>query len=396
MIKVVKQSEPTTRYGRQIAYDREIVISICRRLLEGEDLRDICAKPPMPIGGVFLWWIQEHPEARAIYRSVENFESDRKLAKVLRVPMDARVSDWETRIRANCERGWPADSVDRQYIRPDWSKVYPLVGGPPVWSTENMEAYIELLNEFTQLLEPRDVMELIWTKEAADASWEAARKAREKNGLPERKYQQRLQVAAEVRRLNGAAETAAAKPASALDHSRGLEAGFKHYQGLDIAQSRAMKRRDNTLRLIARWRKGLAPKARALSDKFIAEEALAEHYDAAHLLADAETDNNADEAMEAAPPARSRGRGCAPARSQERSCGGCAPARFQERRCGGCAPARSQERSYGGCTPARSRGRWADQLGRLAHGCREIRVARVVERCAEGLQAARHVEEVAG
>jgi len=312
MIKVVKQSEPTTRYGRQIAYDREIVISICRRLLEGEDLRDICAKPPMPIGGVFLWWIQEHPEARAIYRSVENFESDRKLAKVLRVPMDARVSDWETRIRANCERGWPADSVDRQYIRPDWSKVYPLVGGPPVWSTENMEAYIELLNEFTQLLEPRDVMELIWTKEAADASWEAARKAREKNGLPERKYQQRLQVAAEVRRLNGAAETAAAKPASALDHSRGLEAGFKHYQGLDIAQSRAMKRRDNALRLIARWRKGLAPKARALSDKFIAEEALAEHYDAAHLLADAETDNNADEAMEAAPPLAPAGEAAPP------------------------------------------------------------------------------------
>ncbi|HVI68129.1 MAG TPA: hypothetical protein VM910_36935 [Bradyrhizobium sp.] len=190
--------------------------------------------------------------------------------------------------------------------------MYPLVGGPPVWSTENMEAYIELLNEFTQLLEPRDVMELIWTKEAADASWEAARKAREKNGLPERKYQQRLQVAAEVRRLNGAAETAAAKPASALDHSRGLEAGFKHYQGLDIAQSRAMKRRDNALRLIARWRKGLAPKARALSDKFIAEEALAEHYDAAHLLADAETDNNADEAMEAAPPLAPAGEAAPP------------------------------------------------------------------------------------
>jgi len=178
---------------------------------------------------------------------VHNFTSDRQLGKQLRVlPTRATIATWEEEVRANCERGWPADSVDRQYIRPDWSKVYPLVGGPPVWSTENMEAYIELLNEFTQLLEPRDVMELIWTKEAADASWEAARKAREKNGLPERKYQQRLQVAAEVRRLNGAAETAAAKPASALDHSRGLEAGFKHYQGLDIAQSRAMKRRDNT------------------------------------------------------------------------------------------------------------------------------------------------------
>ena len=80
---------------------------------------------------------------------------------------------------------------------------------------------------------------------------------------------------------------------------------IKYYQALDIAQSRAIKRRDNALRQIARWRDGLGAKARALSDKFIAEQALeqalAERYDAVHLLADAETDNNADEAMEAAP-----------------------------------------------------------------------------------------------
>jgi len=93
MSKVAKQSGPTTRYGRQIAYDREIFISICRRLLEGEDLRDICAKPPMPIKDVFLWWIHDHPEARAIHRSVRNFESDRELAKELRVPWDARVNE---------------------------------------------------------------------------------------------------------------------------------------------------------------------------------------------------------------------------------------------------------------------------------------------------------------
>ena len=44
-----KQSGPTTLYGRQVAYDREIFISICARLLRGEDLKTICAKPPMPI-----------------------------------------------------------------------------------------------------------------------------------------------------------------------------------------------------------------------------------------------------------------------------------------------------------------------------------------------------------
>src|SRR5215467_14087946 len=180
-----KQSEPTTRYGRQIVYDREIFISICARLLRGEDLDAICAKAPMPIGPVFMGWVEDYPEARAIYRSVHNFRSDRQLAKQLAVfPARVNVAEWEEQVRANCERGWPADWIERKYVPPDWKKVYPLLGDPPVWSTENMEAYNELLNDFTQMLEPRDLMGLMSTKEAADASWEVARIAREKKACP--------------------------------------------------------------------------------------------------------------------------------------------------------------------------------------------------------------------
>ena len=207
-----KQSGPTTLYGRPIVYDREIFISICERLLRGEDLRAICAKPPMPIGQVFLCWVQDHPEARAIYRSMDNFRMDRGLAREVRV-MPAFIAEWEEQVRANCERGWPADWIERKYIPPDWKKVYPLLGGPPVWSTEDIEAYTELLNGFTEMLEPRDMIELMWAKEAADATWEAGRNAREKNCLPERKYQQRLKVSAELQRRTGAPEITAAKPA---------------------------------------------------------------------------------------------------------------------------------------------------------------------------------------
>jgi hypothetical protein len=81
-----EQSGPMTLYGRPIAYDREIVISICRKILLKEDLQTICAKPPMPIGPVFLGWVQDHQEARAIHRSALNFQSDRSLAKELDVP----------------------------------------------------------------------------------------------------------------------------------------------------------------------------------------------------------------------------------------------------------------------------------------------------------------------
>jgi hypothetical protein len=292
---------------RPIAYDREIVILICRKILLKEDLQTICAKPPMPIGQVFLGWVQDHQEAREIHRSALNFQSDRSLAKELDVPWASSIAEWEEQVRANCERGWPADYVERKYTPPDWKKVYLLLGGPPVWSTEDIDAYTELLNGFTQMLEPRDAMELMFTKEVTDATWEAGRKAREKNSLPERKYRQRLKVLAEVQRRTGAAETTAAKPATALDHSRGLEAGFKYYQALDIAQSRALKRRDNALRQIARWRDGLGAKARHLSDKFVAEQALAERYGATQLLADTQTDDTAGDAMRAASPLASAG-----------------------------------------------------------------------------------------
>src|SRR5215469_2117062 len=69
---------------------------------------------------------------REIYHSAQNFRFDRSLAKELGVPLAVSVSEWEERVRANIELGWPADWVERKYIPPDWKKVFPLIGGPPV------------------------------------------------------------------------------------------------------------------------------------------------------------------------------------------------------------------------------------------------------------------------
>ena len=290
-----KQSGPTTKFGRLVVYDREVFIGICRRVLEGEDLNAICSKPPMPIAPMFLGWVQDQQEAREIYRSKCNFISDQILSKELDLRVATTPSEWEEQVRSNIVHGWQADWIGRKYIPPDWSKVYPSLGEPPVWSTENRQAYDDLINNFTQLLEPRDLMELIWVKEAADATWEAAREAREKNALPERRHQDRLRVFAELERRKGKATTA--KPTTALDHSRGLEGGFKYYQGLDVAQARMIKRRDNALRQIERWRDGLGAKACALSDKFIAEDLLVERYGAAQFLPDAESNVTAGEGV---------------------------------------------------------------------------------------------------
>jgi hypothetical protein len=207
------------------------------------------------------------------------------------VPFTSTAGEWENEVRAKLARGYPVDYIHRKYIPPDWeNKVYPRIGGPPVWSTEDMQAYDDLRDEFTKMLKPCDIMELILTKEAVDATWESGREAREKNAVPQRQYEDRCIALAQAQRQS----RVEIKPATARDHSRGLRAGFKYHQGLDVAQSRNMKRRDNALRQIERWRDNLGGKAQVLSDKFIAEQALAERYDVDQFLAYTETEAQED------------------------------------------------------------------------------------------------------
>src|SRR4029077_1326669 len=258
-----KQSEPATLHGRQVAYDREMCIAICRRFLLGEDFQAICAKPPMPIPAMFLAWVQHHQEAREIHRCACNFLSDRKLAKELGAPWVVAVTDWAEEVRAKLESGCPVDYLAQKDIPPDASLVYPSLSYPPVRSTEDMRSYNIIINDFTQMLEPRDVMDVIWTKEAVDAVWKANRLAREKSGS---------------------------------------RVESRYYQVLDITQSREIKRRDNALRQIARWRDGLGGKVRALPEKFLAEPALVKRCGVAQVLAGAETGDTIGTAVEAAPP----------------------------------------------------------------------------------------------
>ena len=278
-----KQSSWISQFERKVAYDRDTFITICKRYLQGEQLSAICAKPPMPVAQCFMSWVQYNEEARGIWDCARKFESDRGLAKGLDVPMNSSVSDWADAVYDKLQHGYSLNNYLRQaYTMPDWKKLYPRVGDPPVWSSENLQDYEDLLKEITQLLKPRDIIELIYTKEMADAIWEEKRESREKNSVPERQYQMRLSEAhavrvAEARRRNlPTPKQAEQEPATALDHIRGFRTGFKLYQALDRAQCRKKNRRDNAPRQIRRWRASLGGKAEVLPDRFVAGLALAE------------------------------------------------------------------------------------------------------------------------
>jgi hypothetical protein len=117
---------------------------------------------------------------------------------------------------------------------------------------------------------------------------------REKTQLPEREYREYLEAQAQRKKIlpertagggsgNGAGpaprgvqetEVISAESATALDHARGLERGFRYYQALEKQQMQAAKRRTLALRELERWNKGLGRRARELSDRFIWAETI--------------------------------------------------------------------------------------------------------------------------
>jgi hypothetical protein len=290
-----------------LVYDREIFIEMCRGFINGEDLIAICVSPGMPFPPVLRGWMENHPEAMAIYRSACNFKGSRELTRDLDLPpRPIPSSEWADDVRAKLDRGWPADWNERKFIPPDWSKVYGLVGQPPVWSAEERQAYDQVIKHFTALIEPRDFLELTLTKQAADAHWEGIREAAEKNRVAQRSYQRQREAQAQP--APGEAEPSAAKPANAGGHSRGLQDDFAYYQGLDIAQSRKHKRITAALRQIERHRDSLGAEVRKLPDELLDQEALAQYYGVDEFLARTENGAVASEVAQAAPAFPSNGK----------------------------------------------------------------------------------------
>jgi hypothetical protein len=146
-----------------------------------------------------------------------------------------------------------------------------------VLSTESEQAYADLLTAFSEVLQPQDIIAQIFVKQAVDATWEEARYIREKTQLPGPGYREYLEAQAQRDKIlaertggvgpgNGTGpapcgvqetEVVSAKPATALDHARGLEKGFRYYQALEKQQREAAKRRTLALRELERWNKAI-------------------------------------------------------------------------------------------------------------------------------------------
>jgi hypothetical protein len=184
------------------------------------------------------------------------------------------------------------------------AKLNEVFGKPPVLpDSEDIAAYQEMLRRFIECFEPQDFFETVLIKDVADATWEAARCARHKVLLLDRRYRERSQTAVQRRKEQAAKKAELAKrlaaarvepaaepedaldhlidecdtillgPATELDHNRALEATLVYLEKLDKAQMIALAKRDMALRQLESYREGVGRRLRLVSDDFITGQA---------------------------------------------------------------------------------------------------------------------------
>lgn len=86
--------------GRPSKHTEEVALEICRRIADGESLRQICLLDHMPERATIMRWLQAHPEFREQYARARELQADYWAEEILDIAHDGR-NDWEVR---ECER----------------------------------------------------------------------------------------------------------------------------------------------------------------------------------------------------------------------------------------------------------------------------------------------------
>ena len=154
-------------------------------------------------------------------------------------------------------------------------EVQALFGEPPLMRGEDAGAYNKLLDQFAELVKPRDVLEWLWLKDIADHPWEIRRLRRFKVLFVELK-RDGVVKGREMMATVGVKEDAEYKPVPVPDSEKDSAELFSYlidqYKAVDKVIASAERRRDETLRDIERRRERLARRLRKASDEIINEK----------------------------------------------------------------------------------------------------------------------------
>jgi hypothetical protein len=151
-------------------------------------------------------------------------------------------------------------------VPPD--QVQALFGDPPLLRGEDDGVYHTLMDQFTKLVEPRDMIEWWWVKDMTDHTWEVRRLRRFKVLFVELKRDQ-VHLGREMLATTIEDPPPEPVPDSEKDSAEFFMARIDRYKDVDRLIASAELRRDRTLREIERRREHLARRLRETSNGIV-------------------------------------------------------------------------------------------------------------------------------
>ena len=151
-------------------------------------------------------------------------------------------------------------------------KVLALFGDPPLLRGEDDSLYYTLMEQFADLVEPKDMIEWWWVKDMTDHTWEIRRLRRFKVLFVELQRDQTHENQKMLATV-GLDEDEEPEPVPLPDSEKDSAKFFMYlidrYKGVDRLIASAELRRDRTLREIERRRENLARRLRNASSEMV-------------------------------------------------------------------------------------------------------------------------------
>jgi hypothetical protein len=110
--KARKQAPPKRPPGRPSDYSREIAQVICRRLGNGESLRQICVSPGMPGKTTIMKWLESNLDFRGQYARARELQAEHWAEEIIEIADDSR-NDF---IEKEGRDGSTYEAVDNEHI----------------------------------------------------------------------------------------------------------------------------------------------------------------------------------------------------------------------------------------------------------------------------------------
>jgi hypothetical protein len=106
------QNKDPPKDGRTPGYSVGIAETICERLVNGENLRAICADPAMPARATVFRWLARNQEFRHLYVLARQCQAEDLADEILKIA-DDNSGDYKKKIGADGKETWV---VDRAHI----------------------------------------------------------------------------------------------------------------------------------------------------------------------------------------------------------------------------------------------------------------------------------------